>query len=76
MAHDASYMLYDGKSAYTLSDSADAGKIRWEKGDGQRHTRHEDQDDPRGVYNRGKMSRGGLSTGCLGVGLAYGFKVE
>jgi hypothetical protein len=31
MAHDASYMLYDGKSAYTLSDQQTPEKFAGEK---------------------------------------------
>ena len=63
-AHGAMYGLYDGNDFYTLSDQTDAGKIRGEKSEGNRHSGRQDQDDSGGLDNSGKMSRAFGSCGA------------
>ena len=56
-AHGALYVLYDGREAYALSDQQTPEKFAGKKGDRHRHAGRQDQDDPGGRNNRGKMSR-------------------
>ena len=49
--HDATYVLYDGKDVYTLSDQRTPEKVRGTESEGRRHAGRQDQDDPRGLDN-------------------------